>query len=170
MFRQEVSSMVNTMNGENTTSLLRNVILIVGLIIVANAIVFSLGWDEAGTSQIEAEFAPPGYVVGVVWVGLFVLMAVARWLIVKSQNINAAAHARLVTILAVLCFLYPFYTLGLSSLVMGLVGNAAVILLAGWTIWQIKSSSKTAAALLLAVILWVFFASIIIIRELQLNA
>lgn len=163
-------AMVNTMNGENTTILLRNVILIVGLVIVANAFVFCLGWDKAGSSRIEAEFAPPGYVVGVVWTGLFVLMAVARWLIVKSRGINAAAHARLVTILAVLCFLYPFYTLGLSSQIMGLVGNAAVILLAGWTIWQVKSSSKTAAALLSAVVLWVSFASLIIIRELQLNA
>jgi tryptophan-rich sensory protein len=158
------------MNRENMTSLLRNVILIVGLIIVANVIVFSLGWDKEGANQVEAEFAPPGYVVGVVWVGLFVLMAVARWLIVESRGIDAAAHARLITILAVLCFLYPFYTLGLRSRTMGLIGNGVIILLAGWTIWQIKSSSKTTAALLSAVILWVTFSSVIIIRELQLNA
>jgi tryptophan-rich sensory protein len=162
--------MVNILNGEKITSLLRNVILIVGLIITANVIVFTLGWDKEGANQIEAEFAPPGYVVGVVWVGLFVLMAVARWLIVESRGIDAAAHARLITILAVLCFLYPFYTFGLSSRTMGLIGNCIIILLAGWTIWQVKSSSKTAGALLSAVVLWVSFASVIIIRELQLNA
>lgn len=162
--------MLNTMRNENTTSLLRNLILIGGLIIVANAIVFSLDWDKAGTSQIEAEFAPPGYVVGVVWVGLFVLMAVARWLVIKSRSLNSAAHAQLITILAVLCFLYPFYTLGLSSQLMGLIGNVVIILLTSWTIWQVKSSSKPAAALLSAVVLWVSFASVIIIRELQLNA
>ena len=97
-------------------------------------------------------------------------MAVARWLIAESRGIDRAAHARLITILAVLCFLYPFYTLGLSSRTMGLIGNCIIILLAGWTIWQVKSSSKTAAALLSAVVLWVSFASVIIIRELQLNA
>ena len=162
--------MLKTMPSENTTSLLKNAALIVGLIIIANAVVFSLGWDKAGANQIEAEFSPPGYVVGVVWVVLFVLMAVARWLIVKSRSVNAAAHARLITILAVLCFLYPFYTLGLSSRILGLIGNGIIILLAGWMIRRIKSSSKTAAALLSAVILWVAFASVIIIRELQLNA
>ena len=74
--------MTGTINKENSTSLLRNLFLAVGSIILINAIVFSLDWDKAGTSQIEAEFAPPGYVVGIVWVGLFVLMGVSRWMVV----------------------------------------------------------------------------------------
>lgn len=98
---------------------------------------------------------------------LFAFMGTARWLIIKSKSQKAAYHSRIVIFLVVFCFLYPFYSLAIDSNIGGLIGNIATILLASWTAFQIKSSSKAASALVFPVVLWVSFATTIIIRLLQ---
>jgi tryptophan-rich sensory protein len=94
-------------------------------------------------------------------------MGTARWLIIKSKSQKATYHSRSVVFLVVFCFLYPFYSLAIDSNIGGLIGNIATILLAGWTAYQIKSSSKAASAFMFPVVLWVSFATAIIIRLLQ---
>ncbi len=137
--------MINLANRDDGLGLVTNIVLAVSLAALGNAIIYSQGWGSVG-NVIQPSFAPPGYVVGIVWLFLFAFMGTARWLLIKSKSQKATYHSRSVIFLVVFCFLYPFYSLALDSNIGGLIGNIATILLAGWTCYspqqeQLKHSS-----------------------------
>jgi len=162
--------MINLANRDNMWGLLTNIVLAMSFAAFVNAIIFSRGWNRSGDYVIQPSFAPPDYMIGVVWVFLFACMATARWLIIKSKSEKAVLHSRLVVLLVVFCALFPFYSLAFDSTTGGLIGCIATLLLAGWIVYQVKSSSRAAAALVFTVILWLSFATVIIIRLIQFNA
>ena len=58
------------------------------LVLGLNALVYGLGWnDDAGA---EPSYAPPGVAVGAIWVLLFALMGIARWLVVREPGPEGA--------------------------------------------------------------------------------
>ena len=116
--------MFSAVNRTGYVSLLLNLTLAVGLGLLINAIVFAVLFADAAEPPSNVPFAPPGAVVGAVWVILFALMGASRWLLNASGEAARAAKNWIVVLL-VFCFAYPFYTLGLNSEKIGLAGNIA---------------------------------------------
>ena len=157
--------MLNLLNRAGSWGLVINVAAALGVVLTINAIVFSFDWGSWNESEPDF-LAPPGWVVALIWTTFFVLMGVARWLIIKSGSAARIFHSRLIVILLVLCALYPFYTLGLQSNLLGLIGNIVIVLLTIWTAQQISDSSSAAAKLIFLIVPWVLFASVIVVRAL----
>ena len=152
-------------NRINNLSLILNLVIAVGICLAINALVFGLGWDVSDTPTHEVTFAPPGWLVGAVWVFLFALIGISRGVLNKFGEKSKSAKKWLIVLL-LFCFAYPIYTLGLSSEIMGLIGNLGVIALTIFIISQTWKLSKLASFLIMPIILWVSFATVIILAEL----
>lgn len=150
------------------TGLAANIAAFVGAALLMNGLIFALGWggDEA---RIEPVFAPPGWVIGIVWTGLFAGMGAARAQLLAKSNPKAREEGRIVVYLAVFCAAYPAYTVGLSNLAVGLAGNVLTMIAAGLTTIRLWPHSRCAAMLVFAIVPWVVFATALVVRVLQLN-
>ena len=155
-------------NQKNSISFLLNVLIAVALCLGINAIIFGSGWfvtDDAADKAVW--FAPPGYVVGTVWVILFALIGAARYLLNEFGEAAAGAKNLLIGLL-LFCLAYPIYTIGFTSRLLGLIGNMATIALTIFIITKVFKFSKTAAYLLIPIIIWVGFASLLTLAEMKL--
>lgn len=146
-----------------------NIGLAVGLALLGNGIVFFFGWNGDAPGKQIPSFQPAGWVIGAVWTALFAAMGAARWLTARSRHGIDRRNTRLITALILASFAYPYYTLGFRSVEIGLIGSLATMLLAATIAWRIAGQSRLAAALILPTALWCGFASILLIRTLQLN-
>jgi tryptophan-rich sensory protein len=52
---------------------------------------------------------------------------------------------------------------------MGLIGNVLILLLADWVIVKVRNISKRATAIVALVVAWVIFATVLLLRLIQLN-
>lgn len=154
-------------------SLLANFILFYAILFLINLPVPFLGLKFAGNEASKRLwFEPPGFVIPLVWVVLFFLLAILRFKLLEAQ---APDLAWLVIFLALLCASYAYYTLGLekltgiSALKFGLVGNILVILAGLWVGGQIGDFSSKLAYLVFPVVVWTFYATMIIIGQLRLS-
>lgn len=129
-----------------------------------------LEFDSGETSRLW--YAPPGFVIPIVWFVLFTLLGVA------SDVLRREGHADvrwLLDALAVLCAAYAYYTLGLakltnvSALWYGLIGNIVVIIFAAFVVIKLFPLSTVAAGLTVPVIVWTIFASFIVTGEMKLE-
>ncbi len=154
--------MFAVLNQPGRRSLLLNLLAALGAVLAVNGLIFVMAWDQvSATSQ-----APPGSLVGSVWVVLFVLMATARWQLNAYSAKQAATARNWVTILMLSCLLYPFYALALHSQIGGLLGNVGTIALTIFVVTQAWSISKPTALLMLPVALWVAFATVTVVKDL----
>ncbi len=162
------------------STLVGNLALYVGAPLAMNGIIFGLGWQGARSNN---PMLPPGWVVGTIWMLLFAGMAVARWLIVHSRFLHSARSnsvrwrsnpvrwrsnpVRWIDALALLCLVYPLYTIGLSNEAIGLAGalvTAAVGAIAAVRLWPV---ARTASGLLAAVLAWLLYAATALTRDLR---
>lgn len=150
-----------------------NILLFYLILFVVNipAPFLGLNFDESAADTVS--FAPPGFVIPIVWWILFTLLGIARFLVVRRRA-TPNADSKLVLGLGILCAAYAYYTLGLekltgiSSLWFGLFGNIAVIAVASYAVWKLRRAAAPLAALLIApVVLWTLFATFIVIGELK---
>jgi tryptophan-rich sensory protein len=103
-------------------------------------------------------------VIGIVWVFLFAAMGAARWLVASRED-GRGKGSLPVLLLVLFCASYPLYTLALSSLTLGLIGNAATALFALWVAARVRPVSRLAAGLVTAPAVWVAFASYLIAEQ-----
>lgn len=159
--------MFSSLDKTSYIALFLNVFLAIGFGLLIDLIVFSLLIVDAQEISDSVSFAPSGEFVGTVWVILFGLMGAARWCL---NRFGAAARNAKWWIVGLLffCFIYPFYTLGLSNEIIGLIGNIATIGLTVFVISRVWKFSKQSAFLLAPIILWLTFASFIILAELKI--
>ncbi len=142
-----------------------NIVIPVILALATNGLIFALGWQQPDR-DIQPAFAPPGYVIGIVWTVLFALMGCARGLASRQGDRRTV---RLLTILIGLCLAYPFYTLGLQDNLVGLVG---IVLTGAFCLYVIVSAwarTRAAALLLLPLAGWFCFAGVLVLAVLRLN-
>jgi translocator protein len=156
--------MWSLLDQKNYTSLFLNITMAVALCLAINAVIFGSGWDASDTDA-QIWFAPPGYVVGTVWVILFGLIGAARYLLNASGEAAKGAKNWLV-ILLLFCLAYPIYTIGFNSELIGFFGNLATIALTIFVFIKTRKFSKSAALLLVPIVLWVSFATFIVMAEL----
>ena len=127
-----------------------------------NGLIFGLGWS---TPRPSNPMLPPGWAVGSIWMLLFAAMGTARWLCESAALSGRAAHW--IDALAILCLLYPLYTLGLRSDTIGLAGTIVTAIFAAAVIAKAQQASRPAAALTSAVLLWLVYAGIATARGLR---
>jgi tryptophan-rich sensory protein len=109
---------------------------------------------------------PPGYVIGVVWLVLFAAMGVARWLLL-IKPIDTIRAQRHILFLLLFCLAYPVYASGLKSEIIGLVGNLLTIVLSLFVVIRVSKISRLAAGLVSLVMVWVSFASFLVVEQLR---
>jgi tryptophan-rich sensory protein len=129
-----------------------------------------LDFDSGETPKLW--YAPPGFIIPIVWFLLFTLLGVGRYNLVQT---NETSYQWWLYGLAILCASYAYYTLGfakltnISALWFGLIGNIVVIIFAALVIYKLLPVNKTAALLTAPVIIWTAFASLIVIGEMKLE-
>lgn len=117
-----------------------------------NGVIFGLGWSKA--AGVEPGL-PPGWVVGGIWLLLFALMGAARWrLLLAGQG-----RTEWVTVVAVLCLLYPLYTAGLSNMRVGEIGNVLTLVVAIVVTASSWRRDLRAGVLLLPLCAWLIYAA-----------
>lgn len=161
--------MASLSRATSRSSLVLNIAAAVGLAVIGNGIIALFDWRAGNDGTISPSFAPPGAVIGMVWTSLFAAMGAARWLVVRDASGTGRRNAWLVTALLLACFAYPYYTLGFRSEVIGLIGSIATAIAAAVIAWRIHGQSRAAAALVALTSIWCVFASVVLIRTLQIN-
>jgi len=160
-----VGKLLQALNQDDRRALTLNVALAVGAALIIYGVIFLLGWDSATGHAPRPWFEPPGWVIGVVWLVLFSLMASARWTL-NSYTIIGVVRARaMITVLIISCLLWPFYSLAIDSLVGGLIGNIVTIIIAVAAMVFAWLRSRDAALFILPVVLWLSFAILIVLAE-----
>lgn len=140
-----------------TDGLVANLTVFVGLPLLLNGVIFGLGWSRASGPQPGI---PPGWFVGALWVVLFAGMGTARWLLLRSAtNPVQRTRSEWVSLLALLCLLYPLYTAGLQDLRIGLAGNLVTLVVAIGVAISASLQSKAAGALVSGVCVWLLYAA-----------
>lgn len=155
--------MTRTSNQYGAKSYLLNLAGALLLVFLANAFIFLANRSQEGP-QPNPALAPPGYVIGIIWVLLFVAMSTSRWLSLRAGDRVAA---RVVAGLIFLCAIYPLYTMALSSLHLGLYGNIATGIAALVTASMVYRKSHLGGSLIMLVVLWLIFATYLIIEQLK---
>lgn len=153
-------------------TLTSNLFLFYGILFLTNVPAYFLGLKfEGNAPKKRLWFEPPGFVIPIVWVFLFLLLAILRY---KLVSINADSLANMTIVLAVVCASYAYYTLGLekltgiSALKFGLLGNVLVILVALWVGVTVSELSSNLSYLVFPIVAWTFFATMIILGQLRL--
>ncbi len=150
-------------NRRDVRGLAANIVIAVAVAALANAFVFLVNPAE-DLAPPTHHLQPPGYLIGIVWVCLFIFLGTARWLVIGNGNRDSQGTLW-VWALLLFCAAYPIYTLGLRNLALGLVGNIATAILAVWVALQIRRTSPLAAGLVSTVAVWVIFASFLIVEQ-----
>jgi tryptophan-rich sensory protein len=153
-------------------TLTNNILLFYGILILTNVPAYFLGLKfEGNAAKKRLWFEPPGFVIPIVWVFLFLLLAILRY---KLVSIEANSLSNLTIVLAVVCASYAYYTLGLekltgiSALKFGLFGNILVILVALWVGVTVSELSINLSYLVFPIVAWTFYATMIILGQLRL--
>jgi tryptophan-rich sensory protein len=148
--------MVSLLDRPDRSGLIANIAVALAIVLSLNALIFGLGWEA--TSAHAPRFVPPPVVIGLVWVALFVCIALARW------ELNRATAARIdkagVIVLFALCAAYPLYTAGLKSDLAGEAGNVALLILTGRIAVGCARRAPRAAAWLAPLFVWLSFAAV----------
>ncbi|MGZ8410315.1 MAG: TspO/MBR family protein, partial [Hyphomicrobium sp.] len=105
-------------------------------------------------------FAPPDWIFGPVWASLYIMMAVAGWLVWRRTGVHGPAQALFAAQLAL--------TLGWTALFFGMtwIGGALLEIVILWivigaTTMAFFSIRKAAGLLFLPYLLWVAYAAVL---------
>ncbi len=147
------------------TGLISNIGIAISSALLVNGFIALVNPSEM-ESPGSVHWQPPGYVIGIVWVVLFAAMGAARWLLL-TKPLDTIRARRLILLLLLFCLAYPFYTMGLKSELIGLVGNLLTIALSLFVAFRVGSISRPAAGLVSLVSVWVSFASVLVVEQLR---
>ena len=159
---------LNLLNQSSKKSLALNIALFLLIQIINSFLVFGLGWDKGDNpSFVQKPYVEPsGALVGGVWLSLYLLMSYSRWYLNRFTDQQIKKLKSAITILLIWCSLYPFYTFAIDSAYGGLVGNAGIFSLSLFIIISSWKKVRSISYLILPVLLWITFATTIILSEL----
>jgi tryptophan-rich sensory protein len=135
-----------------------------------NGIVFASGAGAWSASLASPRFAPPGGVIGAVWVIIFALMAVALWRVRReppSSRRTAATGAILFQYAVNLAF--PFYALLPRSVLAGFAGTVVSAAIAWIVLAVVFRASRVAAAFVAPLCGWLIYAGLLSFELYRLN-
>ncbi len=111
----------------------------------------------------KPSFSPPNWLFGPVWTCLYVMIAVAAYLVWQRRD-NSSFYKTTRTIYFVqllLNFLWSIVFFGMHQVLAALLIIVLLLINIGVLIYRFNHFSKTASLLLVPYILWVSFASIL---------
>lgn len=155
-----------------TSSTIVSILTFYGILILVNIPAPLIGLNFDSDVKTNLWYAPPGFVIPIVWFILFTLLGIGRYNLVQTDKSN---NQFWLYGLAFLCATYAYYTLGFSKLTnisalwFGLFGNIVVILFAAFVVFKLFPINKIAALLTLPIIIWTAYASLIVIGEMKIQ-
>jgi len=157
-----------TLNFRRTSSWLGLVPFLAG--VTAVAVVGGLAAGSAGQTYRTLElppFAPPSWLFGPVWTVLYVMIAVAGWLVWRERGWDRSLTLWVVQLVLNLLWTPLFFTADLY--VAALVDILLLLVAVVATIALFRRTSTTAAWLLVPYVVWVAFATALTIGIVVLN-
>lgn len=152
---------------------LKKLLLTFGLVAVAAALgaLFSRNAKEISESLINPPLTPPPSVFGIVWGILFVLMAIAFFLVYKKGTNKPGVKTALMYFIYQLVFniLWSLLYFQLGLRVAALVDIVILLVYISITTVKFFKVSKLAGLLMLPYLLWVAFATYLNIGTVVLN-
>lgn len=128
---------------------------------------------QAGTfygQLVRPAWAPPGWLFGPVWTGLYLLMGIAAWLVWRERGFREARAA--LALFLVQLALNALWTWLFFAWRMGALASIEILVLWGLilaTLLAFRRVHPLAAALLLPYLAWVTFASALTLAIWRLN-
>lgn len=161
--------MVHIYDRANREGLVANVVIAFAFFFGINAAVFGFHLTTFNDS-INPSWAPPAWFIGIVWPILFLLNALARWML----NGNTDENAKLLKAVLVAVFLmnvtHPIYTGGFRWYWMALLGTVVPFALCVYFVAASWSVRRAAASLMIPMCLWFVYAGAIIVAVLSRKA
>ncbi len=155
-------SITQTLNRHDRTGLVLNMGLAIGAAAAVQAVVLFTGQDAMTGRELRLWFEPPEWAVTAVWLVLFALMATARWMLNEYTIVGVVPARRMTTVLIIASLLCPLYVPVSGSAIAGFLGNMATIVIAAVAIGLAWLRSRDAAFLLVPLVLWLSFATLLI--------
>lgn len=137
-------------------SLALNIAIPLALCLLTNWIIFSTGMNTDDNATTRPWFAPPGWAVGSIWVGLYILYGAARWRVITDAPDITRARGW-ITFLVFWGISYPFITLGFD-IWLGAMMNVVSLLFTIIALMIVHKASRHATLLLIPSALWESFA------------
>jgi benzodiazapine receptor len=137
----------------------------VGVAVIVNAIIFAIGIGQGNDAVTRLSWAPPGWVIGAIWVVLFAFYAVAHWLL-RQRGDSGRRAARWVVAIVLWDLAYPLLTWGFD-LVLGASLNVVSIVLTVLLLGRVRRESRAAFGWLIPSLAWVCFATVLTFVALQ---
>lgn len=135
--------------------------LALGVFLLLVFLVAQLGWlfppGEWYANLARPPFAPPNWVFGPVWTVLYVMIAVAGWLVWQAAGTHSKAVAMWSTQLVLNALWTPLF-FGLHALALALVEMTLLWLTIAACVVVFRRVSKIAAWLFVPYLAWVSFA------------
>ena len=152
---------------------MRNTVaLIISLALVAALAAFGGRFGPGAWYQQLAKpaWTPPNWLFGPVWTALYIMMAVAAWLVWKSDAGGAMRAALAVyAVQLVLNALWSLAFFGLHRIGLALIDIIALWVFILATVLFFRRVSVTAAVLMLPYLAWVAFAAVLNLSLWRLN-
>jgi translocator protein len=119
----------------------------------------------------KPSWTPDSSVFAPVWTALYIIMAVAAWLVWRKGMRYAGVRAALALFGAqlLLNLLWPFLFFALRSPEAGLLGIGALLVSVAFTTWAFFGLSRWAGLLMLPYLAWVAFASLLNLAIWRMN-
>ncbi len=120
---------------------------------------------------VKPSWTPPNAVFGPVWAVLYVLMAIAAWMVWRKDMRFAGVRAALILFFVQLGlnFLWSLLFFGLRSPGLALIDIAALVVALALTVWAFFQHSRWAGAIMLPYLAWACFAAALNLAIWQLN-
>lgn len=155
------------------TDLIINIVFFETILVILSLPAILIGLKFTGNSPAKRLwFEPAGYIVPMVWVVLFGLLAVLQF---NLQLVNMTEASMLVFVLALVCALYPYYTLGLekltgfSAIKFGLFGNGLILVVALWLAAEVGQQSPSLSYLVFPLVVWTAYTTFVLLGRLRLE-
>jgi len=148
-----------------------------GVLLFVTAVAASVGAlastqaPEFYETLVKPAWAPPARIFGPVWTVLYLLMAVAAWLVVRHAGWRAARTALILYGLQLLSnALWTWLFFAWRSGIVAFADIAALWALAAATLWAFWQARRLAGALLLPYLIWISFAGALTLAVWRLNS
>ena len=117
----------------------------------------------------KPSLVPPGFVFGIVWGILYLLMGLSVYLAWRRDKTKSKWAIRTFFLQLILNLFWSIYFFGFQSILLGLVDILLLLASIMWTMVLFYKFSKTAVYLLVPYFLWVCFATYLNYQFLLLN-
>jgi tryptophan-rich sensory protein len=138
-----------------------NVGLAIVLVAIANIVIFSLNLGASDPAYLSLSFAPPGWLVAMVWFCIYIMWGLTRWFVIKDGGDKGLEISWWLIFLIIDGLFFPIRTRNFDingSIFESLISTVFIVFVA----WRVSKVSKTGMYLMIPSICWTIFANILV--------